>query len=93
MAAAVECESTAAGPHSKAAAMQRNLKNTTKGTAGRVITQVASYGYAMGEENARGHLVITALRDPGFGCPGGTINDYTSARLTTLAEEIRRDRN
>ena len=46
--------------HSKAAAMQRNLKTTTKGDAGRAITRVASYGYAMGEENARGHIIVTA---------------------------------
>lgn len=46
--------------HSKAAAMQRNLKTTTKGEAGKAITRVASYGFAMGEENARGHIIVTA---------------------------------
>ena len=46
--------------HSKAAALQRNLKTTAKGDAGRAITQVASYGFAMGEENARGHIIVTA---------------------------------
>ena len=56
-------ESVLPGPiklHSKAAGMQRNLKTSAKGTAGRVITQVASYGFAMGEENARGHIIVTA---------------------------------
>jgi L-serine dehydratase len=56
-------ESILPGPiklHSKAAEMQRNLQNTTKGAAGRAITQVASYGFAMGEENARGHIIVTA---------------------------------
>ena len=62
-------ESVLPGPiklHSKAAAMQRNLKTTAKGEAGRAITQVASYGFAMGEENARGHIIVTAPTG-GFG--------------------------
>ncbi|HMK22779.1 MAG TPA: serine dehydratase beta chain, partial [Terriglobales bacterium] len=46
--------------HSKAAEMQRNLKNSNKGEAGRAVTRVASYGFAMGEENARGHIIVTA---------------------------------
>jgi len=46
--------------HSKAADMQRSLKTTTKGEAARAITRVASYGFAMGEENARGHIIVTA---------------------------------
>jgi L-serine dehydratase len=56
-------ESVLPGPiklHSKAAAMQRNLKTTAKGDAARAITRVASYGFAMGEENARGHIIVTA---------------------------------
>jgi len=56
-------ESVLPGPiklHSKAAAMQRNLKTTAKGDAARAVTRVASYGYAMGEENARGHIIVTA---------------------------------
>jgi len=59
----LKVESVLPGPiklHSKAAEMQRNLKNTSKGIAGRAITQVASYGFAMGEENARGHIIVTA---------------------------------
>jgi len=46
--------------HSKAAEMQRNLKTSTKGDAGKALTRVASYGFAMGEENARGHIIVTA---------------------------------
>jgi L-serine dehydratase len=46
--------------HSKAADMQRSLKTTTKGEAARAITRVSSYGFAMGEENARGHIIVTA---------------------------------
>ena len=56
-------ESILPGPiklHSKAAALQRNLKASTKGEAGRAVTRVASYGFAMGEENARGHIIVTA---------------------------------
>lgn len=56
-------ESVLPGPiklHSKAAAMQRNLKASNKGEAGRAVTRVASYGFAMGEENARGHIIVTA---------------------------------
>jgi L-serine dehydratase len=46
--------------HSKAAEMQRSLKSSTKGEAGRAVTRIASYGFAMGEENARGHIIVTA---------------------------------
>ena len=46
--------------HSKAAAMQRNLKTTSKGDAGKAVSRIASYGFAMGEENARGHIIVTA---------------------------------
>jgi L-serine dehydratase len=46
--------------HSKAAEMQRNLKTSAKGPAAQAITRVASYGFAMGEENARGHIIVTA---------------------------------
>ncbi|MCU0377199.1 MAG: L-serine ammonia-lyase [Bacteroidales bacterium] len=44
--------------YSKAAGMQ--LMKVNKGDAGRAITTVASYGFAMGEENARGHIIVTA---------------------------------
>lgn len=56
-------ESVLPGPiklHSKAASLQRNLKSTAKGPAAHAVTQVAAYGFAMGEENARGHIIVTA---------------------------------
>lgn len=56
-------ESVLPGPiklHSKAMAMQQMLKISNKGEAGKAITRVASYGFAMGEENARGHIIVTA---------------------------------
>lgn len=59
----LNAESVLPGPiklHSKAAAMQRNLKTSAKGDAGRAVTKIASYGFAMGEENARGHIIVTA---------------------------------
>jgi L-serine dehydratase len=46
--------------HSKAAEMQRNLKTSAKGEAARAVSRIASYGFAMGEENARGHIIVTA---------------------------------
>lgn len=33
--------------------------------------------------DGNGHLVITALHDPGFRCSDGNVEDYTSARLNT----------
>ena len=56
-------ESVLPGPiklHSKAMAMQQLLSRSNKGDAGKAITRVASYGFAMGEENARGHIIVTA---------------------------------
>ncbi len=48
------------GLHSKAADLMENLKNSAKGDAGKAITQLAAYGFAMAEENARGHIIVTA---------------------------------
>jgi L-serine dehydratase len=83
-------ESVLPGPiklHSKAAAMQRNLKNTAKGEAGRAVTRVASYGFAMGEENARGHIIVTA---PTAGSAGIIPAVVKSLRdLKTPQEKIR----
>ena len=56
-------ESILPGPiklHSKAAELHRNLKKSNKGVAGKAITRVASYAFAMSEENARGHIIVTA---------------------------------
>ena len=38
----------------------RNLNTSNKGPAGMAITKVAAYGIAGGEENARGHVIVTA---------------------------------
>lgn len=46
--------------HSKAAELNRNLRKSNKGPAGKAITQVAAYAFAMAEENARGHIIVTA---------------------------------
>jgi L-serine dehydratase len=59
----LKVESVLPGPiklHSKAASIYRNLKTSGKGEAGRAISTVAAYGFAMGEENARGHIIVTA---------------------------------
>jgi L-serine dehydratase len=59
----LKAESVLPGPiklHSKAAAIYRNLKTSSKGPAGQAITKVAAYGFAGGEENARGHIIVTA---------------------------------
>lgn len=83
-------ESVLPGPiklHSKAAAMQRNLKASNKGEAARAITRVASYGFAMGEENARGHIIVTA---PTAGSAGIIPAVVKSLRdLNTPVEKIR----
>jgi L-serine dehydratase len=86
----LKVESVLPGPiklHSKAAAMQRNLKNSAKGPAGLAISRVASYGFAMGEENARGHIIVTA---PTAGSAGIIPAVVKSLRdLNTPVEKIR----
>jgi L-serine dehydratase len=46
--------------HSKAADLIENLGKTRKLEAGKAITTLAAYAFAMAEENARGHVVVTA---------------------------------
>jgi L-serine dehydratase len=73
--------------HSKAADLERNLKTSKKGPATRAITQVAAYAYAMGEENARGHIIVTA---PTAGSAGILPAVVTSMRdLKVPTEKIR----
>jgi L-serine dehydratase len=74
--------------HSKAMDMQRNLKTTNKGRAGQVITQVAAYGFAMGEENARGHIIVTA---PTAGSAGIIPAVLKSLRDGKVSEQKIRD--
>jgi L-serine dehydratase len=73
--------------HSKAAAMQRNLKGSVKGEAGRAVTQVASYGFAMGEENARGHIIVTAPTAGSAGIIPAVVKSLQD--LKTPQEKIR----
>ena len=59
----LKAESVLPGPiklHSKAAAIMRNLNTSAKGPAAKAISTVAAYGFAGGEENARGHIIVTA---------------------------------
>jgi L-serine dehydratase len=59
----LKVDSVLPGPiklHSKAATMMRNLNASNKGPAGKAVTQIAAYGLAGGEENARGHVIVTA---------------------------------
>jgi L-serine dehydratase len=83
-------ESVLPGPiklQSKAMAMQLMLKVSNKGAAGKAITGVASYGFAMGEENARGHIIVTA---PTAGSAGIIPAVLKSLRdLNTPAGKIR----
>jgi len=87
----LKVDSVLPGPiklHSKAASMQRNLKTSAaKGPAAHAITQVASYGFAMGEENARGHIIVTA---PTAGSAGIIPAVLKSLRdLNTPQQKIR----
>ena len=86
----LQVESVLPGPiklHSKAMAMRQMLKTSTKGAAGKAITGVASYGFAMGEENARGHIIVTA---PTAGSAGIIPAVLKSLRdLNTPVEKIR----
>ncbi len=45
---------------SKAAEMYSNIQKGNKGPAGRAVATIAAYGFAMAEENARGHIIVTA---------------------------------
>src|SRR6201997_494966 len=83
-------ESVLPGPiklHSKAAALQRNLKTSAKGPAAHAITQVASYGFAMGEENARGHIIVTAPTAGSAGIIPAILKSLND--LKTPQEKIR----
>ena len=86
----LKVESVLPGPiklHSKAAAIYRNLKDSSKGEAGRAVTRVAAYGFAMGEENARGHIIVTA---PTAGSAGILPAVLKSLRdLNTPTQKIR----
>ena len=83
-------ESVLPGPiklHSKAMAMQQMLKLSKKGEAGKAITRVASYGFAMGEENARGHIIVTAPTAGSAGIIPAVLKSLMD--LKTPTEKIR----
>jgi L-serine dehydratase len=69
--------------HSKAADMQRSLKNSAKGPAAQAITRVASYGFAMGEENARGHIIVTAPTAGSAGIIPAVVKSLRDAKAPT----------
>ena len=72
--------------HSKAAAIIA-IEDLGKGEAGRAISTVAAYGFAMGEENARGHIIVTA---PTAGSAGILPAVVKSLRdLKTPTQKIR----
>ncbi len=59
----LKAESVLPGPiklQSKAAVIYRNVQKSDKGAAAKAIGTVAAYGFAGGEENARGHIIVTA---------------------------------
>ena len=83
-------ESVLPGPiklHSKAAAIYRNLKNSNKGPAGLAISRVAAYGFAMGEENARGHIIVTAPTGGSAGILPAVLKSLRD--LNTPTQKIR----
>jgi L-serine dehydratase len=67
--------------------MQRSLKTTAKGDAARAITRVASYGFAMGEENARGHIIVTAPTAGSAGIIPAIVKSLND--LNTPTQKIR----
>lgn len=86
----LQAESVLPGPiklHSKAAAMYRNLSKSDKGYAGQAITKVAAYGFAMGEENARGHIIVTAPTGGSAGIIPAVLKSLRD--LNTPIEKIR----
>jgi len=83
-------ESVLPGPiklHSKAAAIYRNLKDSKKGPAGLAISRVAAYGFAMGEENARGHIIVTAPTGGSAGILPAVLKSLRD--LNTPTQKIR----
>ena len=82
----LKTESVQPGPiklHSKAAALQRNLRDSKKGPAGRAITQVAAYAFAMGEENARGHIIVTAPTGGSAGILPAVVKSMQDLKVPT----------
>jgi L-serine dehydratase len=86
----LKVESVLPGPiklHSKAAAIMRNLKTSAKGSAAHALSQVAAYGFAMGEENARGHIIVTAPTGGSAGIIPAVLKSLRD--INTPTEKIR----
>jgi L-serine dehydratase len=73
--------------HSKAAAIYRNLKDSKKGPAGLAVSRVAAYAFAMGEENARGHVIVTAPTGGSAGILPAVLRSLRD--VNTPVEKIR----
>jgi L-serine dehydratase len=83
-------ESVLPGPiklHSKAAAIMRNLKDSKKGPAGLAVSRIAAYAFAMGEENARGHVIVTAPTGGSAGILPAVLRSLRD--VNTPVEKIR----
>jgi L-serine dehydratase len=83
-------ESVLPGPiklHSKAAGMMRNLKDSKKGPAATAVTRLAAYGFAAAEENARGHIIVTAPTGGSAGIIPAVLKSLRDAN--TPQEKIR----
>jgi L-serine dehydratase len=73
--------------HSKAAAIMRNLKDSQKGPAGLAVSRIAAYAFAMGEENARGHVIVTAPTGGSAGILPAVLRSLRD--VNTPAQQIR----
>jgi L-serine dehydratase len=88
--AGLSVEGVLPGPiklHSKAAAIYRNLKDSKKGPAGLAVSRIAAYAFAMGEENARGHVIVTAPTGGSAGILPAVLRSLRD--VNTPAEKIR----
>jgi L-serine dehydratase len=89
--AGLATESILPGPiklHSKAAQLQRNIStSTTKGVAGKAISQVSAYAFAVSEENARGHIIVTAPTAGSSGILPAVLKSLRDINVST--EKIR----
>jgi L-serine dehydratase len=86
----LKAESVLPGPiklHSKAAGIMRNVNTSAKGPAAKAISQVAAYGFAGGEENARGHIIVTAPTGGSAGIIPAVLKSLRD--INTPTEKIR----
>ena len=82
----LKAEGVLPGPiklQSKAAAIYRNLQKSAKQEASKAITRVAAYALAMGEENARGHIIVTAPTAGSAGVMPAVVKALREANVPT----------